>query len=86
MSSVLARKPALKRFLARGFGRSDILRSALQHGILNCAGAHQQRLGAVIVHTHTRTNHTGIGVVMTHTALRVELDVDGKRQAIFIGA
>ena len=85
-SSVLARKPALKRFLARGFGRSDILRSALQHRILNCAGAHQQRLGAIVVHAHARANHTGIGIVMAHTALRIELDVDGKRQAILIGS
>ena len=83
---LLARKTALKRFLARGLGSRNILGCTLQHRILNRAGTHQQRLGAVIVHTHTRANHAWIRIVMPHATLRIELDIDGKRKTVLVRA
>ena len=84
-SGFLARKPALERFLARGFNRGNILGGTLQHRILRRTGTYQQRLGAVVVHAHARADHAGIGIIMAHATLRVELNVDGKRQAVLVG-
>ncbi len=85
-SSFLVRKTALKCLLARSLCSRNILGRTLQHPILHRAGTYQQRLGAVIVHTHTRANHAGIRIVMANATPRIEFNIDGKRKTVLVRA
>ena len=81
----LTRKSTIERLLTRSLYSRNILGGTLQHPILYRAGTHQQRLGAIVVHAHARANHAGIGIVVANVALRIEFNIDGKRQTVLVG-